>query len=372
MNYEEMMRDMDNYPDTMTEGERSAKYFAGEKVDHQPFSIQSNEEAFANVFGYTTQQINENVEDMAAVLRMRKEQYGIGGIKVGLRLRTVGQAVGSKLFFPEIGVDSVQEFVLQSMDNWNQVISDDPYKNPLYKGMIERAKQLKDIFPDMGVSTVVAGPLTTAAAIRPIELMLRDTVKAPDRLKDLLKFCNYHSLAWADMFSKEFGKVSCWICDPVSCADILSARQYHQFSEPYLKELVDGLGETCGKKPGVHICGKTHNFWDFMLELNASGFSVDNSEDLAAANEKLGHKFLLMGNISPVDAMLNGTIDDVIDACKKALEKGSTTEKGYLLGTGCQVPIGTPRENFDAFMYAVRKYGRGARLGHKPEGLRDA
>lgn len=66
MNYEEMMRDMDNYPDTMTEGERSAKYFAGEKVDHQPFSIQSNEEAFANVFGYTTQQINENVEDMAA------------------------------------------------------------------------------------------------------------------------------------------------------------------------------------------------------------------------------------------------------------------------------------------------------------------
>ena len=44
-------------------------------------------------------------------------------------------------------------------------------------------------------------------------------------------------------------------------------------------------------------------------------------------------------------------------------------ENGYTLGTGCQVPIGTPRENFDAFIFAARKYGRGARKGMIPLGI---
>ena len=67
--------------------------------------------------------------------------------------------------------------------------------------------------------------------------------------------------------------------------------------------------------------------------------------------------------------MLNGTIDDVIETCKQCIIKGSEAENGYTLGTGCQVPIGTPRENFDAFIYAACKYGRGARKGMLPLGI---
>ena len=69
--------------------------------------------------------------------------------------------------------------------------------------------------------------------------------------------------------------------------------------------------------------------------------------------------------------MLNGTIDEVIDTCRECLRKGADSPMGYTLGTGCQVPIGTKRENFDAFIYAARKYGRGAQKGRLPQGLED-
>ena len=62
-------------------------------------------------------------------------------------------------------------------------------------------------------------------------------------------------------------------------------------------------------------------------------------------------------------------IAGMISACKTCIIKGSEAENGYTLGTGCQVPIGTPRENFDAFIYATRKYGRGARKGCLPLGI---
>lgn len=372
MDYEELKKRMADLPEeTMTQAERGMKYAAGEKVDHIPFSLQSNEESMTDIFGYTTAQSLDGTEVMIDVLKRRKEEFGIEGIKVGLRLRTVGQAVGSTLHFPEVGIDSVVKFVLDRPDfsGLDEILKNDPYKNPLYQSMLHRCRELKDAFPDMGVSTVVAGPITTAAAIRPIELLLRDTMKHKDKLDSLLNFCVDHSLAWVEMMENEFGSMPCGICDPVSCADIFSPRQYEIYSEPYLSRLIDGIYDILGRKPGLHICGKTHPLWPRMLDLNIASYSVDNSEDLQKAKEILGKKYMLVGNVAPVDVMLNGTIDEVIETCRDCLMKGADSPMGYTLGTGCQVPIGTKRENFDAFIYAVRKYGRGARKGCLPEGL---
>ena len=77
------------------------------------------------------------------------------------------------------------------------------------------------------------------------------------------------------------------------------------------------------------------------------------------------------GNVPPVDVMKEGTIDEVIASCRECLEKCADNPAGYILNTGCQLPIGTPKANVEAFIYAARKYGRGARLGKMPRGLED-
>ena len=287
----------------------------------------------------------------------------------GLRLRTMAQAVGSEIYFPEVGIDRVIKPVLTDWSMLPELMKDNPKKNPVFLSVLQRGIDLKAAFPEMGIAMPVAGPFTNASLIRPVEMILRDTVRHPDKLNDLLKWTVDYTVAYAEMFADEFGGGGCTICDPISCADILGKRNYKKFSEPYLEYLIEGLTQTLGRKPGIHICGKTSPLWDDMLNLKVASFSVDNMEDLSAARDKMGPVFGLVGNVAPVDVMLNGSIDDVIETCKQCIIKGSEAENGYTLGTGCQVPIGTPRENFDAFIYAACKYGRGARKGMLPLGI---
>lgn len=77
----------------------------------------------------------------------------------------------------------------------------------------------------------------------------------------------------------------------------------------------------------------------------------------------------LSGNVAPVQVMRNGTIDDVLGAVKEVLKKCADSPCGHMLLTGCQLPIGTSQENIDAFIYAARTHGRGARMGKMPKGM---
>ena len=331
MTYEELKKEMEKYPETMSAGERMQKYAAGETVDHIPFSLQSNEEAMANIFGYTTAQWRNDVKVHIDVIKRRQEEFNIGGLASGLRLRTMAQAVGSEIYFPEVGIDRVIKPVLTDYSMLPELMKDNPKKNPVFLAVLQRGIDL------------IAGPFTNASLIRPVEMILRDTVRNPEKLNDLLKWTVDYTVAYAEMFADEFGGGGCTICDPISCADILGKRNYRKFSHPWLEYLVEGLTQTLGKKPGIHICGKTSPLWDDMLKLKVSSFSVDNMENLADARDKMGPVFGLVGNVAPVDVMLNGTIDDVIETCKQCIINGAEAENGYTLGTGCQVPIGSDR-----------------------------
>ena len=369
MEREELRHHFETYEEKMTPGQRAAAYASGEEADYIPYSIQSNEEAMADLFGYTTEQWRSDPKVHIDVIRRRRDEFGIVGLAAGLRLRTVGQAVGTKMYFPEVGIDRIAEHAIQDINDFGKIIDVDPYTNPVYLSIIERGRILKDEFPEMGIGTSISGPITVANTILPIETLLRETRRHPDAVKEMLDFAIYQSLAFAEMFAKEFGGAPCTICDPVSCADIISRQQYLEFSKPAQEKLIAGLTKIFERKPGIHICGKTNTLWDDMADLQVSSFSVDNREKLSEAAQRMGDKFVLVGNVDPVDVMLLGTPDEVIEACKDCIRQGATSPLGYNLGTGCQVPIGVPRENFEAFVYAARTYGAGARKGQLPRGM---
>ena len=105
------------------------------------------------------------------------------------------------------------------------------------------------------------------------------------------------------------------------------------------------------------------------MEIGVDNFSLDNCEDMREAKEVMGERVFLSGNVAPVQVMRNGTIDDVIGAVKEVLKKCADSPCGHMLLTGCQLPIGTSQENIDAFIYAARTHGRGARMGRMPKGM---
>ncbi|MDR1194447.1 MAG: uroporphyrinogen decarboxylase family protein [Peptococcaceae bacterium] len=371
MDYAAVMRELEKYPPRMTALERQAAYAKGEEVDHIPFKLISSDTA-ANLYGYTYGECRRDVRAQRDVMEKLAEEFGSGAVGGGLGLKCVGEALGSKLRYPENGLEYIEEHLARDYAALDSLEVPDPRENEFLRAKLERMRYLKNAFPKFGVGTTVAGPLTTAASLRSPDLILRDMRRRPEELHRLLAFCVDTSLAWMDAVVQEFGPLGCNIADPVTSVSVVSKQQFEEFTMPHLRDLVEGIKARTGFMPSLHICGKTKPIWEHLVTLGFLSFSVDNCEDLAEVKAKVGDRMSISGNVPPVDVLRNGTIDEVIDSVRICLQKASDSPMGYMLAAGCQVPLGTPRENLYAYIYAARKYGRGARRGKPCKGLEDA
>lgn len=72
----------------------------------------------------------------------------------------------------------------------------------------------------------------------------------------------------------------------------------------------------------------------------------------------------IIGNVDPINTMLLGTPDDVREEVFRNISDCADSPNGYIVSTGCDIPVNTPRENVIAFMDAVREYGP-VKLGEK-------
>ena len=364
MTKEELYKELAKQKEQMTPQERLSAYLKGEETDCLPYGLLAPEDALAHIWGYTLGQVRRSFRLRCEMIRRREEEYGFSGLSVSLGLRGMAEAAGSTLYYPENAADYVKEYCVMDYGDLDRIECEFHVDtNPVLKGKLEEGRRLRERFPHMEISTDAAGPFSTAAAMRPIELVLRDIRKNPEELHRLLSFCVSSSLKWVEKFCRETGSKSVGLSDPVTSSDILGIKYFREFSRPHLKELIDGIVKITGNTPSLHICGHTKPIWEDLMEIGIRNFSLDNCENLREATEIMCEKVFISGNVDPVDVMLLGDIDAVVEAVKKAVEKGSGNPSGYMLLTGCQVPIGTPKENIDAYIYAARKYGAAAKKG---------
>lgn len=369
MTYEQLIQEMNSQKVELTNSERAKLYMAGEEVDFLPFGFNSPDSALISMYGFTQKQFRESLDVKKELIRRKKRDFDLEGISLSMGLKGIGRAVGSKMTFPENDIESLAECVLTEYEMLDHMDIIQPEKIPFMVKTIETGHLLKEEFPEMGVRTSVAGPFTTAINIRPVELVLRDMVKHPEELERLLQYTVDCSLAWVRYVKAEFGNISCSFADPATSQDLMSVKNFRRFSKPYMKKLFDGIEEIVGKKPSIHICGKTRKIWEDLIDIGVKSFSIDNCEDLAEAKTVLGNDMLIGGNVPPTTVLRYGSIDEVIVSVRECIEKASDSPCGFNLNTGCQVALGTPRENIDAFIFAARKYGQGAKKGHLCKGL---
>lgn len=372
MTYEMIKKELENYKVEMTAGERRAAYAKGEEVDFIPFSMPFGE-TLGHLYGCSVKQYNTTFESRVAEMDFLKEHPEFCGGTMGnvvMGLRGIGEAIGSVVKYPENSVDFVDEHVLTDWDMLPELEKRFTKDNPFIQSKLQMVRRYKEKYGEnFPVMTNVAGPISTAVAIRKPELFLRDLSRNKEKAHELLDLSVRLSIKWLEIFAEEFGTPIAGFSDPVASMSMISAKQFREFSTPHLQDFLAGFKRVTGAVPGVHICGKTKPIWNDIVELGMPSFSVDNCEDLGELKNAIGDKIAISGNVPPVEVMRNGTIDDVIEAVKTCLRKGADSPMGYTLGIGCQLPVGTPIENLHAFIYAARKYGAGAKRGCLPKGL---
>jgi uroporphyrinogen decarboxylase len=144
------------------------------------------------------------------------------------------------------------------------------------------------------------------------------------------------------------------LADPTASGDLISRKQFEKFALPYLKKFTD-WAKSKSVHTLVHICGNTTDRLDLFPQTGASCISLDHKTDITKAKEALHGKMCFGGNVDPVKIMLNGTVQDVENACKDII-KAAGTDGGFVLMPGCDIPPTVPYENIQKFIQVAHDW----------------
>lgn len=310
----------------------------------------------ARVLGIPVGKYNRNGELMGKAHVAAYRRYGNDLILIFSTTSTLAEAMGTKMTFLEEDAPQISEPLIQELDDIKKVKAPDFSKDgrlPVYLEATELAAGA--VGSEVCVSTVFAGPFTTAAALRPVDFFIRDLYKNKEWAHNLLDTCTLACIKFIDEILKR--KSLPIVVEPIGSASLVSPKHFKEFVAPYLKRMADHIHTTGGGLPAVlHICGKTKPNWTAMRDADFDIWSLD-AVDMGEAKEAVGDRVCLVGNVNPANLLKNKP--EEIDAeAKIVCEKAMGSPRGFILGSGCEVPIGTPPENVDSLINAARKYGR--------------
>ena len=143
--------------------------------------------------------------------------------------------------------------------------------------------------------------------------------------------------------------------DSLASPDMISPATYRKWAWPAERrfyETVNPVAERHGAATVLHICGNTTPILDLMADTGAHILELDHKVNLKQAKECGGTRVCLMGNLDPVELLWRGSPQAVDLAARQALVDAGAG--GFILGSGCEVPVAAPTENLKAMIEAAR------------------
>lgn len=351
----------------MTPKERSAAYARGEEVDRIPTSLSASETA-PPLYGIPINEYYFSADAMVEVESRLAEDFHADNMGIGLGLRTLVEALGTKLDYPKYSVSYIMEPALKSFSDVENMELVNVEKDGRFPIIIEAFKRLQEKYGhERNLGSGLAGPFTTAASLIGTEKFLKATVKDKEGVHRLLQYSTDCVVKCCHDLHEKLG-IKFMLSEPMGSRDLLSKRQFKEFFLPYLHQSVKRMNEYQGAT-GIHICGRTRDRWEEVVDAGISSFWVDNCESLKELKENYGERIAISGNLVPVDVLRNGAVSEIEENVRQCIADAADNPCGYNLCPGCTTPVGTSKENMIAFMNAAAVYGRGARKGRMPKGM---
>jgi uroporphyrinogen decarboxylase len=262
-------------------------------------------------------------------------KYGHEGLSVFSDVGIIAEAMGSKYLLREFEVPILIEPIIRDSAQIADLRLPDCVsagRLPVYLEAIERLYQSAgDILP---IFAFIPAPFTTAGGLRGVDDFLVDALTDTETahrlleiaLQSAIRFCDECILAGALPI----------LVDPLASGSVISRDCFQNFALPYLQRLLKHL-HRYDLDITLHICGDTSPMLDLIADTGADLFSFDqvSVEKVAQA---MGKSVRLVGNITPAD-LLAFSPKDMAKEAEAISQAGLLNPKGFVLSTGCEVPI---------------------------------
>jgi uroporphyrinogen decarboxylase len=312
---------------------------------------------------YTTHQLTgitmlealEDPEKMAKALIAGFEEIGYDGIYSGWEssFNIMAEAMGCKMKYPEDDVPSVAEGIIKKAEDLEGVIIPDPYTSKRLLLHLETLKLIrKYVGPYMPILNYIPGPLTLAGLLMGTDRLMMNIIKKPDLVHRTCELTLKAAKAYAE------AKIACGgdvmvVADPTASCSLISPKMFDTFAFPYLKDIFFFISEK-GAIPSLHICGNTGPILEKLADTGAKIIELDHIVNLKDAKSRIGHRVCLQGNVDPSKVMLLATPEEVYNISRKCIEDAGEGG-GFILSTGCEVPLKAPIDNVKAMVRAGRE-----------------
>lgn len=339
----------------MTPRERMDAFSKGKEID-RVICIPDMGVTMVPFIGVTARDYYHSARLMADLEIALFRRLGHDSVGISTSLRGVAEAMGSKVCYPDYNISYLLEPIIKSPKEIEFLKVVNPLKDGKLPILIEALRLTRDaLIKEVDVGAAMSGPFSVAASLVGTENLLKWMIKYPKSVHTLMEIVVESNNKYIEEVAN-LG-LSIGFADPVSSNSLISPKQFREFSLPYLQKNVDKIKEKTGNAPGIHICGKSRGIWEDVARTGISNFSIDNIEDLEEAKKVIGDRVIITGNVPPVDVIYKGTKEEIFKSVKECIAKGYDSKKGYILSTGCQIPMNTPIEKVEMFIDAAKTYG---------------
>ena len=219
-----------------------------------------------------------------------------------------------------------------------------------YIDAIAKAKQR---ITDRPVFAGVIGPFSLAGRLMDVTEALVNCYTEPDMVHLVMEKATQFLIEYVKAY-RQIGADGVVLAEPLT--GLLSPAMAAEFSEPYVRRLVDAV-QTEDFIVIYHNCGdNTIPMIDSILRTGAAAYHFGNSIDMHEMLEKIPKDILVMGNVDPAGQIKDGTPESVRAETMRIMNACCAEYPNFLISSGCDIPPASPWDNIDAFFAAVEEF----------------
>ena len=338
----------------LTPKERVMNLFQRKPVDTMPcFSGMGMVTIQAiNEMGIRFAQVHTSAENLARSAKITAEIFGFDAVIIPYDMCTIPEALGRGISLYESSEDILYPTVPSKWPSFDEIEIPDDFLSRGRMPMVDEAFEIlkSQVDGNLALGGWVLGPFTMAGQLIELDLLLKGVRKDKERVDAFLAQMtdlvikvaqHYQSIGVDFMNIREMG----------SGSDLLSPKVWKTLIQPNLVKIFDAL-----QIPTVnHICGSTDLIIEMMNECGADALSVDQKNNVVETRKKLGDDVLLFGNFDPYGTLVTGDVSEVEPVIRKCIDDGLDA-----VWPGCDLWPDVKKENVEAYVQTVRKYGKKA------------
>lgn len=241
--------------------------------------------------------------------------------------------------------------MLKSVDEVDRLVQPNPLQDGLMPFILNFYRQMEPRINDAGhmIKVVAArGPMATASHILGVTNFLMNMQDQPEKTHRLLRMTTKLVKDWLEAQANVLSDVEgIMVLDDL--VGFIGPKDFLEFGHPYFKEIFEGFPD---------VIKFFHNDMDnpisfkYLREWPVDIFNFSHKIAIDKARELVGPDVCLMGNIPPLDILVNGSPDDVRDAVTHCLQ--NHPQAGLLLSAGGGTSPGTTGDNIRALIDSAR------------------